>query len=288
MRTIVVTSAITLIPLAGCWTVEPWLPQHFPHDRGFTRLNPTIPNNAAHLRWYELSLAREHLEVLDQLWRETDEQIVASEIRPLLRANGLRAGVLAGRVPIQLTEAISRAPSPPQLLTLFLPPGQSQFQPLGTRNPYLTCPISYAGESSVVEFSEAQPGLTLEWHTNSNGSREFTITPAIRHRPAMPVKFLWNQENCWPLATGESETLLAFLKMTVPLKPQDTLVLGAHLEKESSLGTCLFSDAERGCIRVILVRYAGGTDKGCTPNDYKSLFPNPSHLETPDDSFAAN
>ncbi|MCS7168540.1 MAG: hypothetical protein NZ914_13040 [Gemmatales bacterium] len=227
-------------------------------------------------------------QALEELWRQTDEQIVDAELRPLLRANGLRCGILAGTIPPALRSRLLSAPTAPQLFHFFLARGQAHFHPCGGPWRYLACPIYYAGESTIAEFSDAQLGLSFQWTNNKSNDEEFVVIPAVRHRLTNPAPFLWSEKNCWPLATGESETQLAFLKIPLALTTQQTLVLGAYLDKEPSLGSYLFQDPQTQQTRVLLVRLRADGDKATPGNDSSSLFPNPANRYQADDREGAN
>lgn len=274
MRIVVYSAAIALLPLLGCWTFDPWVPEDFPRDRLFQRPALPKPSQAVYIRWYDLSIPPDAVDALQDLWRETDEQIVPLELRPLLQANGFRVGVLADRLPASLRQRISQGNTPLQIYTLLVTPGKPHFQPMGSKQAFLTCPVHYLGECSVAEFPEAQPGLVLEITDRDTSCNRLTITPVIRHRQREAIKLLWAQEASWPTATGETETRFAFLNIAVNLSPKDILVIGANRGFERSLGSCFFDGPRIGETRLAVLRQALSMEKLPSPQENQGVFPN--------------
>lgn len=271
-----------LIP--GCWSLEPWLPQEFPRERLFSRTSWPYPDNAVYLRWYEFPLPMDQPRSLDDLWQQTDEQIVSPEFRPLLRANGLRLGLFTGRLPPSLRQHLSQTNTAPQVLSLLLQSGKEHFQAIGHKHNFLACPVHCSGECSVAEFADAQLGISLQARYDNNGVH-LSITPSVRHRQAPSAKLLWAEPTPWPLITGETETRFAFLTITATLSPKDLLIISAARPQEPSLGTALFVDAQTKQVRVLVVRHLANTNRPASNQDYNSLFPNPANIFAQDENL---
>ncbi|GBD35986.1 hypothetical protein HRbin36_01102 [bacterium HR36] len=270
------TASLTILLVASCWSLEPWLPEDISRAHLLNRMRWPIPKHAVHLRWYDLTLPIQNQEILEEIWREADEQILAAELRPVLRGNGLRVGILADRVPASLGQLVSQVGNV-QVLSLLLTPGQAHFQPLGARQDYLACPVSYGGECAIAEFASAQPGLCFEIREAGDSSLHLAVIPAVRHQPTTPAQWLWGNSSSWPLATGETETRLAFLAVNVQLSPKDLLVLGATNQPGPHLGAYLFNDPQLQCTHIILVRRLPKIEKNSPSKEYSSLFPSPGN-----------
>ena len=268
-------AVLLVLSMLGCWSLESWLPQDFPQHDFRKAFQLPLPADAAVFQLCDITLSQAPRQVLQAIWDDADEQVIAAHLRPLLRANGFRIGVLARGYGNRWPPTVMPASPPPKLFQLLLRPGKNHFVPMGDPVVYLACPIYYAGESCVAEFSQAQGGLLVEmidWQRDGVGLR---VEPVIRHQQTDPTRLLWPTQSAWPLTVQHSETRFPFLAASITLRPQETLLLGANHENDRALGCILFEDPDHKQTHLISLSFLGGPEALRPGSKSNTLFPQP-------------
>ncbi len=274
---------LAVFGLLGCWNLDSWLPHDFPQQEFRKGLRLTLPDDIAAFRLYDIAFPLAAGESLALIWRDADEQIIAAHLRPLLRSNGFRIGVLARADPAAWRNSDTYLPTPSKASQLFLRPGRSHFLAMSEPVAYLTCPVYYAGECSVAEFSQAQGGLLLEFLGRHEDGVGLRIEPVIRHQQSDATRLLLPGQSSWPLAMPLSETRFPFLAATLTLRSTETLLLGASREQVPSFGTTIFDDPHKGHTHFLLLSFLGDLERVSPARDNQALFPQPITKAKPDD-----
>lgn len=269
-------AALPVLSMLGCWSLESWAPQDFPQHDFRKAFQLPLPADAAVFQLCDITLSQASRQVLQAIWDDADEQVLAAHLRPLLRVNGFRIGVLARGYGAGWPPPRMPASPPPKLFQLLLRPGKNHFLPMGDPIVYLTCPVYYAGESSVAEFTQAQGGLLLEMLDRQGEGVALRVEPVIRHQQTDPTRLLWPTQSAWPLTVQHSETRFPFLAASITLRPQETLLLGAHHESDRALGCILFDDPDHKQTHLILLSFLGGLDALRPGSESNTLFPQPA------------
>jgi len=272
-----------VLSLLGCWNLDSWLPRDFPQQEFRKGLRLTLPDDMAAFRLHDIVFPLAAGESLALIWRDADEQIIAAHLRPLLRINGFRIGVLARADPAAWRNSDPSLPSPPKVSHLFLRPGKTHFLTMSEPVAYFTCPVYYAGECSVAEFSQAHGGLLLEFLGRHEDGLGLRIEPVIRHQQSDATRLLLPGQSAWPLAVPLNETRFPFLAATLTLRPTETLLLGASRERVPSFGSTIFDDPQKGHTHFLLLSFLGDLERVSPARDNQALFPQPITKAKPDD-----
>jgi hypothetical protein len=274
---------LTALSLLGCWNLDSWLPRDFPQQEFRKGLRLTLPDDIAAFRLYDIVFPLSAGASFALIWRDADEQIIPAHLRPLLRINGFRIGVLARADPAAWRNSDSCLSSPPKASRLLLRPGKTHFLAMSEPVAYLTCPVYYAGECSVAEFSQAQGGLLLEFLGRHEDGIGLRIEPVIRHQQSDATRLLLPGQSSWPLAVPLSETRFPFLAATLTLRPLETLLLGASREQVPSFGSTIFDDPQKGHTHLLLLSFVGDLERVSPARDNQALFSQPITKAKPDD-----
>jgi hypothetical protein len=251
-----------LVPGAGRqpMTAEPAVGRSEPAGR-LPPANQTIPLELLFVRYAE------HDDQLgEELWQFVDEQVLPSDLRGRLAANGLRAGIIGGHLPAHLAarfaggaepEAGEQLPTDARLsrrLIRLLPGRRGEIVTAsGVRE--LVLLEQAAGEVRGGTYRDASPLLAIEAKPAADGRIEVEVTPEIRHGP---LEKSWvGEDGMFRLETGQQRHRLEHLQFTVTLPSESMLVVGCGGEDTATTGDCLFRDHDRGdrtSLRLVAVR----------------------------------
>ncbi len=251
-----------LVPGAGrrLATDEPALGESSPTGSG-PPVNQTIPLELLFVRYAE------HDEQLgEKLWQYVDEQVLPSDLRGRLAANGLRAGIIGGHLPADLAarftgsaeaEAGDQLPTDARLsrrLIRLLPGRRGEIvTAAGVRE--LVLLEQAAGEVRGGTYRDASPLFAIEAKPAADGRVEVAVTPEIRHGP---LEKSWvGEDGMFRLETGQRRHRLEHLQFTVTLPRESMLVVGCDGEDTATAGDCLLRDHDRGdrtSLRLVAVR----------------------------------
>jgi hypothetical protein len=191
-------------------------------------------------------------------WTAADEQLIPLEARQALEANGLRAGIITGSLPADLTETFKPRPSQieTQWVHIALPDGGRAPIVVGAKTDTVTILLNHKGKVDGRDYHDAEGRLVVT--TGHSGSKAVSvrILPEVHHgdtrRTIAPL------EGASPFAQrefsikdGQQEDILRELALSVDLLPGQTLVIGCRLQQSRSLGTFLFTRSEPNSDRTL-------------------------------------
>jgi hypothetical protein len=242
--------------------------------------------------------------VNEVVWTAADEQIVGSEARRGLEANGLRVGVIEGSLPSEL-EKVLNAPPPDKVepAEFHFPEGSNALVALADSTPQATLLMNRDGRASGKDYEHATGWCRVTANHSGATGVGLKIVPEIHHGPIVR-KYDATQANAaslnpmtFTVKDGQAEETLRDLAASLTLQPGQTAVLGANPDRPGSLGAFLFTHTEansnRLLQRVVLLR-AGRSNVGIpgsmpTPTNHPRLLPvDPPELPRLPQSVSAN
>jgi hypothetical protein len=209
----------------------------------------------------------------EELWRDIDEQCVATSVRRAMAQNGFRCGLIGLQVPDAVRallekndhEGPSEAADPP--LDEGVRQGQSRrihCRP-GHRNRILTCRqrdhlVALFQEDGIVRgnpYEGAQCLITMRCFPQGDGSVQLQLIPEIEHGP-MRQRWIPGDGADWRLDADRDRKAFNSLAIVATLTPGQTLLLTCCPEMRGSLGYVFFTDDQEGTPqhRFVLIRVA--------------------------------
>lgn len=201
-------------------------------------------------------------------WNAADEQVLPTALRRELAANGLRAGVLGQKLPVELERALDAPADSFEKLSeqaaLDLEVGATrQHLPVraGHRSIIKTSPVypslaMLLSEDGVVrghQLTDARCTLCLKAYPQGDSRVKLSLSPEIEHGES---KTHWVRgEGMMLQQTGQSRMVLQRLLCEATLSPGQCLLLGSTPEAKG-LGQHFFGQAAAsgGERRLILIR----------------------------------
>lgn len=205
-----------------------------------------------------------------KVWEEVDEQAIADDRRRSLNANGLRAGVVTGRLPAPLAERLgewvpSRASGDDEdaggtrrLLQVL--PGRRSDVLTATRLPSLVLLERVDDEVRGGTYHDASPLLAVTAHPSADGRVRLQVTPEIMHGP---VEKTWaGEDGMFRLETGQRRHRMDHLTIDLSIAPGCLLLIGPAGEAATTVGDGLLGGhggGTDGATRLIAIRPRGRT-----------------------------
>ena len=221
----------------------------------------------------------------DDLWSRVDEQMIDETIRRRLAANGLRAGILLGRLPESILSALEppvsagddgppvpanaadAAPPVIRRVLRLLPGRESELISLKSAPDLVV--MEQDGEGlHGASYADALPHFTLRAWPAADGRVRVDLVPVIRHGP---LERSWvGEDGAFKLETGQRRRVLDMLRCDVTMPPDALLLVGPAGSPSSSVGDALFRPRHQGSseLRLLALRpLAPGVDPMFAPDD---------------------
>ena len=270
-----------LLMSAGC--------RRFTHRqaRGKSPLRPAqMSSDAVVLEVFFARFPLGDFQANDLLWREIDEQHFSTEKRRELARHGMRVGLVAGQIPVTLSQLLDVEQStPPQpsrtdcQIAANTEEGQMNLEKLdsaprvvrrhmqvraGRRSEIiasgvydemtlLTCePGGVCGQT----YAKAQGLLAVRVLPEHDGRVRLDMVPELHYGD--PVKRWIGDRGMWRLDTSRRKRVLENLAVSATLAPGEILVLTALPDRPGSVGHYYFTDDTSGRPeqKLLLVRLA--------------------------------
>ena len=208
------------------------------------------------------------------LWEEIDEQHLPALLRQRLAENGFRAGVVAGPLPVALSNLMDLSEKPvsttqthttdladldtkPRVLRRYLPlragkPGEIVASTTYSRLPVLQCS---AGELRGQTYLDAQAILAVQSRPQRDGRVLIELTPELHH--GQPRQQWVTGQGTLMLETARPKQVYKDMAVSATLAPGGMLVLSALPNRPGSLGHHFFTERD-GAVeqKLLLVRLA--------------------------------
>jgi hypothetical protein len=213
----------------------------------------------------------------DEAWQDIDETQLDPAVHRELAKNGLRVGVINGKLPDAISRALKQGESPPdetpmaatgetkQLLADPIVRGRVRQMPRNQRyeisasEVYATLPLLIHGPQwlSCRTFEQAQAIYTMRVDPQPDQTTMVELTPEL-HYGAPRVKFTGGEDGLMYQAPTRERQVFDTLRMNVKLAPGDMLVAMSLPDAGSRLGhyfhTVDSSDGPQQ--KLILIRLA--------------------------------
>lgn len=211
------------------------------------------------------------------LWRAVDEQALPAEAGRILEANGLRAGLIPGTLPLEVQEVLDAKPPkrPIEPVTIIVLDGESALVPIGAK---------VKGSSAVLMNLDGRP-IGKEYQ-NAAGFWRLTATQAgaesvairfvpeiqhgeyRRHIGADPTAAALSTQQ-FVYRDGQDEDTFRELSGTISARPDQVVALGCRAERTRNLGGFLMTEPEPGTDRLlqkVILIWASRSDSGEIPD----------------------
>lgn len=217
-------------------------------------------------------------EINGPLWTEIDEQELAPDVRQRLNANGFRAGVVSGQLPVPLEKLLKlseSAPPPTEQTTIDVTKkpkvhGVHKQTRLGDpfkiiaageieRLPSLTALVrDERGEVQGNTYSKVQCHFETRAFAETDGRIRFELLPQIEHGEPRS-DYVPSGNGTFQYAHLPPHEVFDQLRLEVRLSPGQMLVLGGLPGRLGSLGYHYFTEEISGRLeqKLLLIRLVG-------------------------------
>ncbi len=208
-----------------------------------------------------------------ELWEEVDEQPFPAEVRQRWVANGFRAGLVYGHIPVVLSQLLELAGKPPQEGVVGTEVGALEPEPTvmrrhlqarpGRRNEivassvYHSLPVLIAEQGDVRgrTYRQAQGMLALKAFPEPDGRVRLSLIPELHYEQA---RQRWvGRQGMLHMEASRPRHTFDEMGLSAQLMPGDMLVLTSLPDRPGSLGHHFFtaSEGEPGQ-KLLVVRLA--------------------------------
>jgi hypothetical protein len=234
-----------------------------------------VPVDTVAVEIFNIHVTAENERYLDELWLETDEQVIPASVRLNLYRNGIRVGV-QGRISSALSRLIniSGNPEKPRYVNGMREiavadasrelPVSRQFQNLFPGTRVILKPFDNAlYELSLFEnergqiwgktYTNAQGQFGLTAKPIEGGTVQFEVVPELEY--GLPEKKMYSRQGIMFTETGKPRKIYDSLKVTAELLPGNWLILGPTSGNCCGAGRCFFVRGEEQFEqRIIAIR----------------------------------
>jgi len=183
------------------------------------------------------------------LWGAADEQAIPLEALRMIEANGLRVGLIAGSLPVEVQGVLE--PPPPakkvDIVSIDQPDGESTAIDLAAVPGAMTLLLNRDGRTYGKDYDDAKGLLRLTATHDDAGGVKLKLVPEIRHGPmtkgyaVAPSGPFQPQE--FMIKEGQAEESFRDLAITVTIRPGQVVAIGGRGEARG-LGGFLFTRAD--------------------------------------------
>lgn len=210
----------------------------------------------------------------DELWKDTDEQILSTQLRMNMAANGFRMGLISNQVPGSLLKLMkSRDDEAPQgnvttiRLEDFANTPRIMRKSVEARNhqrnevhasdvkPYATILFNENGISGGETFANAQGVFVIKTENQGDGSVDIEILPELQYGQVRQ-QYSYNSGSV-VMAPSRPKKIFDSMRAVINVKPGEIIAITNIGDLIGNLGYFFFSDEESDmryqkllCIRV--------------------------------------
>lgn len=186
------------------------------------------------------------------IWHTADEQVVPTELRDLLRKNGLRIGVLRSALPSEIEELMRRSGPAGQAVEPLIvnqPINEPVKIAVTDSKPEATIQLAATEQSSEKKsYKDISGFIRASAMTDNQSGVIMRITPELHHGEIKSYfKPTSDNQNAFEpaqlsLRNGQTEDLIKELVTNIRVEEGQCLVIGADTEKEGTLGWFLLTE----------------------------------------------
>ncbi len=249
---------------------------------------PTMSPNSVMLEIFFVRYTEDHRSLGESIWEQIDEQKFDSDLRRKLADQGIRAGVLAGQLPLEVqqlleTQTAPVAETPPELAT----PGENadptvaaasvvtlgqgplvrlrQLQIRSGRrgeiiasNIFDELPLLQVSNGEVCgkTLHKCQSMFSVTPFPEGDGSARLELVPELHHGD--PTRRFSGADGVWKLETSRPRQAFTELTLSPKLAPGDMVVVGAVSQRPGTMGRWFFQETTDGVVehKLLLIRLA--------------------------------
>jgi hypothetical protein len=195
------------------------------------------------------------------LWNHVDEQALDADLRRRLAANGLRAGVITGRLPADVADRIEPAtavdPAAPEdaglrrLLRLL--PGK-RAEVVATTGLADLVLLEHGAEGVTgATYRDVTAQFALQAWPDADGRVRIRVVPELKHGA---VRRSWvGEEGMFRLETGQARRAFDELGVAARLPAGGTLLVGVTDQEGAAVGDALLRERSAdGGVRLLVIR----------------------------------
>lgn len=215
----------------------------------------------------------------EELWRQVDETSITSEVRQSLEQNGLRAGVIAGAVPLALEAAMSAdepskaqaggepsaSPSLGQLesesfvrrrILHALPGHRAELLASGIYD-LLPLLVRDGREVGGGRYEKAQCVIAAKAVPLGDQRIRLLLVPEVQH--GEPRQEIRGDDGVFRFDSARPKVAFDKMAIEVVLSPGQAIVLGTRTERPGSIGHYFFTEPRAGQReqKLMLIRFTG-------------------------------
>ncbi|MDR2762511.1 MAG: hypothetical protein LBB88_07935 [Planctomycetaceae bacterium] len=265
-----------------------------------------IPVNTAAVEIFNIRITPETEQYLDNLWLETDEQVIPAQVRLNLFRNGIRVGIQGSLTSAALSRLINISDNPESQqyingiqreisvkdISRELPVSK-QFQNLFPDMRIVLKPFdSTIYETSLFEseggqiwgktYTNAQGQFALTTKPVEGGKVRFEVIPELEY--GLPETKMYSRQGIMFTETGKPRKVYESLKVSVDLLPGNWLILGPTSSDCRGTGKCFFvrgeEQIEQRIIAIRLINLKRPIIENSLSN--KSIVPNNPNYPLPE------
>ena len=193
----------------------------------------------------------------EELWQYCDEQMLPTDVRQRLAANGLRVGLVTTHLPPDLADRLTASAAaladPAATLATDAAVSRRVLRLLpGRRGEILTETgirelVLFQHDADGVSgqtFHDASPLLAIRGRPAADRRITIEASPEIKHGP---IEKSWvGEDGMFRLEAGQQRHRLEQLQFEVTLPPDGMLVVGSAGDDATTAGGCLLRDRDGG------------------------------------------
>jgi hypothetical protein len=235
-----------------------------------------VPVDTAAIEIFNIRITPETERYLNELWQETDEQVIPALVRLNLYRNGIRAGIQGslissalshlinvtstpeipqyqnGKHVISVAEASRDLPVSKQFQNL-LPDMRIVLKPFDIPLYELALFESDSGQIWGKTYTNAQGQFSLITKPVNGGKVRFEVIPELEY--GLPETRMYSRQGIMFTETGKPRKVYDTLKIAVDLLPGNWLILGPTSSNCGGTGRCFFVRGDEQIEqRVIAIR----------------------------------
>jgi hypothetical protein len=215
----------------------------------------------------------------EELWRQVDETSIAPDVRQALEQNGLRAGVIAGALPLALETAMSAdEPSTGQVgeeAAAIQTLSQLESEPFVRRRMLHTLPgqraellasglyerlpllVRDGREAQGNSYLKAQCVIATKAVPLGDQRIRLLLVPEVQH--GEPRQEIRGDDGVFRFDSARPKVACEKMAIEVVLSPGQAVVLGARTELPGSIGHYFFTEPRAGQLeqKLMLIRFTG-------------------------------
>jgi hypothetical protein len=207
--------------------------------------------------------------VNEELWTQTDDQVLSLEQKALLADNGFRIGQVGGVLPAGLQALLTSPRSCRDPRQIQQHAGKPTRLSLGPVLPECRCQVCQGEQKVPVALEQAQCGLVVVPALAADGRIRLRFTPEIQHGHATMAPQPDQDRTLWMLQKQQPVEEYPALSWEVTLSRDEYVLVGGRFDQPETLGHACFvriaeSPPKQRLLVIRTVRVIAGTEAALT------------------------